>query len=170
MELTATVSGRRVVLSWKPPVVFPLTCATNQILRNRPELGETEPLVYVDTGTAETTYVDTDVEPEVLYVYRVKAASFWVGKASEPVEIRTPAWTNIPATGAPTIRGTVEVGETLTADTSGIADEDGLANATFSYQWLANDAVITVANDSSYVISDSGQRERPTCARVVHRR
>ena len=161
-ELTATVSGRTVVLSWKPPVVFP-HLYDYQILRNRPELGETEPLVYVDTGTAETTYADTDVEPGVLYVYRVKAASFWVGKASEPVEIRTPAWTNIPATGAPTIRGTVEVGETLTADTSGIADEDGLANATFSYQWLANDAVITVANDSSYVISDS---DRESALRV----
>ena len=64
-ELTATVSGRTVVLSWKPPVVFP-HLYDYQILRNRPELGETEPLVYVDTGTAETTYADTDVEPEVL--------------------------------------------------------------------------------------------------------
>ena len=161
-ELTATVSGRTVVLSWKPPVVFP-HLRDYQILRNRPELGETEPLVYVDTGTAETTYVDTDVEPEVLYVYRVKAASFWVGKASEPVEIRTPAWTNIPATGAPTISGTVQVGKTLTANTSGIADEDGLANAIFSYQWLANDAVIAGANDSSYVISDS---DRESALRV----
>ena len=33
---------------------------------------------------------------------------------------------NSPATGALTISGTVQVGETLTADTSGIADEDGL--------------------------------------------
>ena len=30
---------------------------------------------------------------------------------------------NSPATGAPTITGTAQVGETLTADTSGIADE-----------------------------------------------
>ena len=34
--------------------------------------------------------------------------------------------TNSPATGAPTISGTPQVGETLTADTSGIADADGL--------------------------------------------
>ena len=33
---------------------------------------------------------------------------------------------NTPATGQPTISGTAEVGETLTADTSGISDEDGL--------------------------------------------
>ena len=152
-ELTATVSGRTVVLSWKPPVVFPYL-RDYQILRNRPELGETEPLVYVDTGNDETTYTDTDVEPGVLYVYRVKAASFWLGKASEPVEIRTPAWTeveNSPATGAG------QVGETLTADTSGIADDDGLGNATFSYQWLADNADIAGATGSSYILTDSNE-------------
>ena len=47
---------------------------------------------------------------------------------------------NSPATGAPTISGTAQVGETLTADISGIADEDGLDNASYSYQWIANDA------------------------------
>ena len=37
--------------------------------------------------------------------------------------------TNNPATGAPAISGTAQVGETLTADTSGITDVDGLDNA-----------------------------------------
>ena len=46
---------------------------------------------------------------------------------------------NSPATGAPTINGAVQVGQTLTADTSGIADADGLSGATFAYQWIAND-------------------------------
>ena len=46
---------------------------------------------------------------------------------------------NSPATGAPTITGTAQVGETLTADTSGIADADGLANVSYSYQWISND-------------------------------
>ena len=41
---------------------------------------------------------------------------------------------NSPATGAPTITGTAQVGETLAADTSGIADADGLTNAAFTYQ------------------------------------
>ena len=161
-ELTASSLDGAVVLTWKRPVVFP-NLHDYQILRNRPELGETEPLVYVDTGNDETTYVDTDVEPGVLYVYRVKAASFWVGKASEPVEIRTPARANIPATGAPTITGTAQVGETLTANTSGIADEDGLSNATFSYQWIRNDGTtdsdIEDATDSTYTLvsDDSGK-------------
>ena len=46
---------------------------------------------------------------------------------------------NTPATGAPTISGTLEVGGTLTADLSGISDANGLTNATFSYQWVTND-------------------------------
>ena len=50
-----------------------------------------------------------------------------------------PTPVNSPATGAPTISGAAQVGQTLTASTSGIADADGLSNATFSYQWVAND-------------------------------
>ena len=161
--LTATASGRTVVLNWKPPAVFPYLY-DYQILRNRPELGETEPLVYVDTGIDETTYTDTDVEPGVLYVYRVKAANFFtrLSKASEPVEIRTPSWTpveNSPATGVPTISGTAQVRQTLTADTSGITDADGQGKATFTYRWLADDTDISGATGSTYTLtgSDAGK-------------
>ena len=62
---------------------------------------------------------------------------------------------NSPATGVPTISGTAQVGETLTANTSGIADADGLANATFSYQWLADDAEIAGATGLTYTLTDS---------------
>ena len=64
---------------------------------------------------------------------------------------------NSPATGAPTISGTAQVGEQLTADTTGIADEDGLENAVFGYQWLADDANIQGATDSSYTLADSDE-------------
>ena len=64
---------------------------------------------------------------------------------------------NIPATGAPTISGTAQVGETLTADTAGIADADGLTNATFSYQWLADDADVSGATGSSYTLADTDE-------------
>ena len=47
------------------------------------------------------------------------------------------------------------MGETLTADTSGIADEDGLDNASFSYQWQADDADISGATGSTYTLSDA---------------
>ena len=66
---------------------------------------------------------------------------------------------NTPATGAPTISGTAQVGETLAADTTGIADYDGLHNAAFSYQWLAADAEINGATASTYtlVVADAGK-------------
>ena len=75
---------------------------------------------------------------------------------SDPVEAKAP---NNPATGAPTISGTPQVGETLTADTSGIADADGLSNVTYSYQWIANDGSsdtdITGQTDSTYTLGDA---------------
>ena len=63
---------------------------------------------------------------------------------------------NQAATGAPVITGTPEVGETLTADTDGIGDPDGIDNADFSYQWIANDGTddsdIEGATDSTYTL------------------
>ena len=68
---------------------------------------------------------------------------------------------NSPATGAPTISGTVQFGETLTASTSGIADTDGLANVSYSYQWTRNDGsadtVIQGAAGSSYSLVDADE-------------
>ena len=57
--------------------------------------------------------------------------------------------TNTPATGAPTISGTAQVGQMLTASTSGIRDADGLANATFSYQWIHNDGIVDKAIETA---------------------
>ena len=70
---------------------------------------------------------------------------------------------NSPATGQPSISGTAQVGETLTASTSGISDADGLTNATFSYQWVSNDGSsdtdISGATSSTYtlVAADEGK-------------
>ena len=68
---------------------------------------------------------------------------------------------NSPATSAPSITGTARVGETLTADNSGIADADGLDNATFSYQWLADDSdigtAIAGATGSTYTLADADE-------------
>ena len=47
---------------------------------------------------------------------------------------------NTPATGLPTITGTsAQVGKALTVDTSGIADQDGLTEVSYSYRWIGND-------------------------------
>ena len=63
--------------------------------------------------------------------------------------------TNNLATGAPTISGTAQVGQTLTASTSGIADTDGLDNVSYSYQWLADDTAIEGATSSTYTVQSS---------------
>ena len=72
-------------------------------------------------------------------------------RVTEPAE-------NTPATGEPTITGTTQVGETLTVDTSAIADEDGLDNVSYSYQWIANDgtndAEIGGQTGSTYTLTD----------------
>ena len=64
---------------------------------------------------------------------------------------------NTPATGAPTINGTAQVGEALTADTSGIADADGLSNVQYEYQWLADDAEIAGATGSTHTLADTDE-------------
>ena len=56
------------------------------------------------------------------------------------------------ATGLPIIVGTAKVGDTLTADTSGISDTDGPASPSFSYEWLAADTVISGATSPTYTI------------------
>ena len=66
---------------------------------------------------------------------------------------------NMPATGAPTISGTAQVGQALTADTTGISDADGLDNVSYSYQWLADDTEIDGPTGSAYTLqsSDNGK-------------
>ena len=66
---------------------------------------------------------------------------------------------NTAATGAPTITGTAQVGETLTASTTGIADANGLTTPTYTYQWIrvdgTNEADIASTNSSTYPLVDA---------------
>ena len=61
-------------------------------------------------------------------------------------------------TGTPTISGTAQVDETLTADVSGIIDADGLTNVSYSHQWIrndgTNDADIGSQTGSTYTLTD----------------
>ena len=100
--------------------------------------GESLPVgEYTLTATA---YAERGLGGNVLGTLRV---SFGVTGPAEDDQ-------NSPATGQPTISGTAQVGETLTAETSGIEDADGLGNAVFSYQWLADGVDIAGATGSSY--------------------
>ena len=57
--------------------------------------------------------------------------------------------------GEPAITGRAKVGDTLTADTSGIADGNGLSAPAFTYQWLADEAEIASATSSTYELTAS---------------
>ena len=157
--LTGTVAHDVVSLTWDDPDDASIT--GYQILRlDRDVHWPGDFQVHVDdTGSAATAYVDWDVEPERRYVYRIKAiGAAGLSKRSDYFSADTPSAPdpapNNPATGAPTIKGAAEVGETLTADTSGIEDADGLGNAVFSYQWMISSGAantdITGATDSTY--------------------
>ena len=64
-----------------------------------------------------------------------------------------------PPPPAPTITGTAQVGETLTAVTTGIADANGLTSPTYTYQWIrvdgTDEADIASANSSTYILVDA---------------
>ncbi len=110
----------------------------------------------IDSATASTYTLVADEEGKAIKV----SVSFTddAGSDEELTSAATGAVTaapplpNTPAIGLPTISGTAQVGETLTADTTGISDGDGLYNATFAYQWLADDAEINGATASSYTL------------------
>ena len=162
--LTGTVAHDAVSLTWDDPGDATIT-GYKILRRDRALHGNGEFQVHVDdTGSAAAAYIDRDVSPEGSYVYRIKArnaaglsgrsAHFRADTPSAPAQ-------NSPATGAPDIGGTARVGETLSADVSGIADSDGLSGATFSYQWVANDGntdtEIAGATDSTYTLAASDE-------------
>ena len=73
---------------------------------------------------------------------------------------------NSPATGGPGITGTVQAGETLTATTDGIEDEDGLTGTVFAYQWVRSDTDIEGAASSTYTVTGDDEG-KPIQVRVT---
>ena len=103
-------------------------------------------------GDATFTWEDVDVDWEDGQTLTARIVRDWT---SAVVAL------NSPATGAPTIDGTAQVGETLTADVSGVNDADGLDDVSYSYQWVSNDGTtdtdIQDATDSTYTLTDSDE-------------
>ena len=179
-DLEVSLVENRVTLTWDAPASDAASVTGYEILRRRPREGEAALTTLVaDTGNAETGYTDDAAnEPGVRYTYRVRALrdgeqsqvsnfaridlpdDYAQDSSGSDEPAPTPEPTpepdkNTPATGAPTISGTVQVGETLTADTSGIADADGLGNAVFEYQWLVEDTEVAGATSSIYTPVDA---------------
>ena len=115
-----------------------------------------------DTDIAgETSSTYTLVDPDQGQTIRVRVTftddadnnESLTSAATETVLARP----NRAAAGLPTISGTPQVEETLTADTSGISDEDGLENVSYSYQWIAGGSDIDGATGSIYTLTASEQ-------------
>ncbi len=108
-------------------------------------------------GAASSTYTVTDAdEGKTIKVRGTFTDDAGNDESLTSAPTATVAASNTPATGEPTITGTAQVGETLTADTTDISDSDGLINATFTYQWIANDGTedtdIQDATGSTYTV------------------
>ena len=94
------------------------------------------------TGATQPSYLWSDAEEgksisvRVSFIDRLGYAESRTS-ASVGTVAAAPAINNA-ATGAPTISGTAQVGQMLTAHTSGITDSDGLTNVVYEYQWLAD--------------------------------
>ena len=112
-------------------------------------------VVKLDGVTAPDGVVSLSVGSNVITV-EVTAED---GETTETYTVNVTRASNTPATGAPTISGTAQVGQTLTADTSGISDAGVLGNMTYGYQWLADDTEIDGATGSTYTlqVSDNGK-------------
>ena len=88
----------------------------------------------------------------------------WATTSGESHQIEINGILGHHATGVPTISGTPRVDETLTADTSGIEDADGLTNQNFSYKWFrfdgTDETVITGAASSTYTLTNADADRR----------
>ena len=110
-------------------------------------------------GAAGSTYTLTSSEQGKTIQVRVTFTDD-AGNEETLTSAATVAVTAAPnreATGKPTIGGTPQVEETLTADTANIADQDGLTNVTYSYQWTAGGADIGGATGSTHTLTASEQ-------------
>ena len=115
-------------------------------------------------GTAQTVTVtagdDADTANDAVTLTHSAASTDtgYEGISIDGVAVTVTDNDTAPATGAPTITGTAQVGQTLTAVTTGIMDADGLTSPTYTYQWIRVDgteADIASENSSTYILVDA---------------
>ena len=109
-----------------------------------------------DTGAAEGWSI---ADGSAAYSPQAAAQGWAADAFSYKIEVRG-SFINNPAGGEATVTGTPQVDETLTADTSGISDDDGLSNVSYSYQWIAGGLDIAGATGSSYTLVDEDLGKR----------
>ena len=144
-RFTVRVGGTRVSLASSNPVAIGGSAVT---LKLASAVGPLDAVTLSYTAPSTNAIRDTN---------GANALSF----SNEPVTNNTAN-----ATGRPAITGQHQVGHTLTADTSGIDDPDGLSSPGYTYQWVRLDAGvftdITGADSMVYTLTseDEGKRVR----------
>ena len=157
---THGASYNNVLLLWTDPGDSSIT--GYRILRGA--AADSLTVLVEDTVSTDTRYTDDTVEPETEYFYAIRSRNAQgLGPQSDTVSVRTqpappepvePVADMATAAGAPTISGTPMVGQTLTADTSGITDADGLTTPGWTYQWVRVSADLS-ENDISGATSQT---------------
>ena len=119
-------------------------------------------IVSVNGGDLESGVITSPISDDDGVTVSVVASAFLEGSyqgiqtgLGDSLTLSSASQANTPATGAPNISGTAQVGQTLTAGTSGISDADGLTNVSYSYQWQADDTDISGATSSTYALQSS---------------
>ena len=156
--LTATASGAtQIDLSWSAPAITGGSAITGYNIEVSPNgtSGWTDQVA--NTNSTATTYAHTGLAASTTRHYRVSAINtIGTSAASNVDDATTGAGTNTAATGAPTITGTAQVGQTLTAVTTAIMDAEGLTTVGYTYQWIRTaagvDTNISGATASTYTL------------------
>ena len=116
-----------------------------------PDIGQGQAVVLSYT---DPTAGDDDVALEDALGH--ETPSFTTGMSGVPAVTNNSEVVVTATTGAATISGAPQVGQTLTAVTTGIRDPDGLTTANYMYQWIrvdgATEAGISGENSSTYTL------------------
>ena len=142
--------------------VSALGAAVTLTLATAVEAGDMVTVDYtVPTGESANKLQDTSGNTAASFSGQAVTNSTSSGQGTGRISQEEAA--NSPATGGPGIIGSVRDGETLTATTDGIADEDGLTDADFAYQWLHHDLATNTDTDipgargSTYTVTNEDE-------------
>ena len=151
--LAATANGpSQIDLAWTAPASTGGSAITGYKIEVSPDGSSWSDLV-ADTGSTDTAYAHMGLDPATTRHYRVSAINAVGTSNASDSDDTTTASTNTAPTGAPTITGTAQVGQTLTAGTTAIMDADGLTSVSYTYQWIRVATDNTETNISSAMAS-----------------